>query len=413
MIAVMSFLGVLLAVCAVVMAVVDHFSLRKALDFHRTRADELSARLQHQNRITTEVAHELKNPITAVVCAAETLELLLDDHLEDSHRDTLRYIRDYGEYVLTIMGDFIDVSRGVCGSYPSNKEFVSVESAVQSVVGLLAPTAGRRGVSINMFALEEDFEVFTDPKHLKQILFNLVHNGVKFAQQDGNVWIHVNLSSSEEHVIISVRDDGDGIPESVLRMVLEKSSTSESMVPTNGESGGSGIGLLLTKKLVVLEGGVWDILSEEGRGTAVAVSFIGRRAHKAPEVSEQSFESSKPFAGQSVLLVDNDLGARESVRQLIEALGGVVDGVSAATQAVDAMRNRTYSAVLIDEELVKGSTETLSTLLKGNSNTSVAKLVVAARESNGNELSADPNVDSVIEKPLSKRALLNSLLDSH
>jgi nitrogen-specific signal transduction histidine kinase/CheY-like chemotaxis protein len=409
----MSFLGVVLAVSAVFMALLDHFTLRKAAELHRRRADELSARLQHQGRITTEVAHELKNPITAVVCAAETLELLLDDQLDDSHRDTLRYIRDYGEYVLAIMGDFIDVSRGVCGSYPSNKEFVSVQNAAQSVVGLLAPTAGRRGVSINMFALEDDFEVFTDPKHLKQILFNLLHNGVKFAQQDGNVWIHVNLSSSEDHVIITVRDDGDGIPENVLRTILEADDTTVPSITTNSENGGSGIGLLLTKKLVVLEGGVWDILSEEGRGTAVAISFAGRRAEKAPEVGEQNFESSQPFAGQSVLLVDNDLGARESVRQLIEALGGVVDGVSAATQAVDAIRNRNYSAVLIDEDLVKGSTETLSTLLKGNPNIPVAKLVVAARESTGNELSTDPHVDSVIEKPLSKRALLNSLLDSH
>lgn len=409
----MSFIGVFLAVCAVVMAVIDHYSLRKDLDFHRLRADELNARLQHQSRITTEVAHELKNPITAVVCAAETLELLLDDQLEDSHRDTLRYIRDYGEYVLTIMGDFIDVSRGVCGSYPSNKEFVSVQSVVHSVVGLLAPTAGRRGVSINMFTPEDDFEVYTDPKHLKQILFNLLHNGVKFAQQDGNVWIHVNLSSSEDHVIITVRDDGDGIPESVLRTILEAEKNTASSVTTRSENGGSGIGLLLTKKLVVLEGGVWDILTEEGRGTAVAISFVGRRAEKALEVGDENFESSQPFAGQSVLLVDNDLGTRESVRQLIEALGGVVDGVSAATQAVDAIRNRTYSAVLIDEDLVKGSTETLSTLLKGNPNTPVAKLVVAARESTGNELSTDPFVDSVIEKPLSKRALLTSLLDSH
>lgn len=409
----MSFLGVVLALCAVVMAVVDHFSLRKAAEFHRERADELNARLQHQGRITTEVAHELKNPITAVVCAAETLELLLDDQLEDSHRDTLRYIRDYGEHVLSIMGDFIDVSRGVCGSYPSNKEFVSVQSAVQSVVGLLAPTAGRRGVCINLFALEDDFEVFTDPKHLKQILFNLLHNGVKFARQDGNVWIHVNLSSSEEQVIITVRDDGDGIPESVLRTILDEERATVSSVSTNSENGGSGIGLLLTKNLVVLEGGVWDILSEEGRGTAVAVSFVGRRAEKIIEEAEPTFESSQPFAGQSVLLVDSDLGARESVRQLIEALGGVVDGVSAATQAVDAIKNRTYSAVLIDEDLVKGSTETLSTLLKGSSHTSVAKLVVAARESIGNVLSADPHVDSVIEKPLSKKALLNSLLDSH
>jgi signal transduction histidine kinase/CheY-like chemotaxis protein len=410
-IAVMSFLGVVLAAVALILALTDHFTLRRKALESQQQAEELLARLHHQGRITSEVAHELKNPITAVVCAAETLELLLDDQIDESHRDTLRYIRDYGEHVLAIMGDFIDVSRGVCGEYPSNKEFVSVHSTVESVIGLLAPTAGRRGVSVTLLSSESEFDVFADPKHLKQILFNLLHNGVKYARHDGNVWVHVNLSSAEDHVIITVRDDGEGIPQSVISRILDKESSTYHPLRSEGE--GSGIGLLLTKNLVDLEGGVWDILSEQGRGTAIAVSFTGRRSTPTEIPQEQTFEDSQPFAGRSVLLVDSDFGTRESVRHLIEALGGVVDGVSAATQAVEAIRNRSYSAVLIDEDLVKGSTQALSNLLKGNPNVPMGKLVVAARDSVSNELSADPNVDSVIEKPLSKRALLNSLLPSH
>lgn len=423
-VSVFAIIGVVLAGWALTLSVVDHFRLRKQVIEQQNRAELLASRLRHHERVTAEVAHELKNPITAVVCAAETLELLLDDRIDDSHRDTLRYIRDYGEHVLTIMGDFIDISRGISGEYTSTKEDVSVLSVVESVQGLLAPTAGKRGVTLHYSADEASYVVHVDPKHLKQIIFNLVHNGVKFASFGGNVWIHVSRSSDQDHLIITVRDDGPGMPQAVVDEVVRSNKISVEYLSREGA--GSGLGLILTRELIEVEGGVWDIVAEPGKGTAIAVSFAGglQRPSLAPlgivpTGQEVSMEVERPFSGHSVLVVDDDCGSREAVRKLIEALGGIVDGVSEASQAVEALKARSYDAVLIDEKLIIGSSSEISEAMgRGQGMPSHGKLIIASSErltseSESTTIGGDIYVDSVIEKPLSKKALVTSLLPSH
>jgi signal transduction histidine kinase len=409
---VLAVLGLVLGALALLWGVAGYLLVRRALSKEQAKTKLLERQLNYQGKITSEVAHEIKNPISAVVCAADTLELLLEGQLKEEHRSTLRYIREYGEYVLTIMGDFIDVSRGLLPEASPKTSVVSVSEVVHAVVGLLGASAGSRGVSLTIVEGAPGLCVYADPKHLKQILFNLVHNGIKFTPSGGEVIVGADAVTDSERVLLSVTDTGAGMDRSEVERIL--TGTTPRRSPSLGRSEGYGIGLLLAQGLIAQAHGELRLQSAPGRGTCVQVLLpraepeVGASVEKADAVG--NLLGQQPFHGQSVLVVGGDVGARESVRQLIEALGGVVDGVSLATQAVEAVQRKSYTAVLIDEDSVEMDSHTLTGILRQNAHGTGAKIVLASAYDHEDLGDRESTADTVVQKPICVKNLLDSIL---
>lgn len=411
-----SFGALLLGIIACSWAVVDHLILRRRLFAVRRHNLELQQTLRHQGDLSKEVAHELKNPITAVVCAAEVLELLLDDKLDETNRSMLRHIKEYGQHVLELMQDFMDLSSGLCGQLKCEKQLVVLGETARTVSGLLEPSAGRKEILFVTEGFQDELCASIDPKHLKQIVFNLLHNSVKFTPQGGQINVRTWEKPETERVFLSVSDTGVGIsaadladifsPVRVIRRGHAKRIT--------GAEHGAGLGLPLTKTLTEIEGGDFEIKSELGIGTTVTVSFP-RVAAAAKELIElvESVESVQPFAGQAVLLVDSDPGVRDIVSRLIETLGGAVDGVSMALDAVQALRHKNYTVVMIDESADGLQGCELAQLLRQDPATRNTRIVVASSKPIDQAMAKDSGADQCIEKPLNSQVLIDSLLQTH
>jgi CheY-like chemotaxis protein len=361
--------------------------------------------------LTKEVAHELKNPIAAIVCAADSLEFLLKDQLRETERTTLHHIKDHGEYVLKLMNDFIDLTRGASGQLSSVRQALLVNQVVGSVVGLLEPSAGRKGVSIEVVHSEEALWVEVDPKHVKQILFNLVQNSIKFTPSGGKVCVFAGVGPDSESVSIDVCDTGIGIPEQDLERVfdplwhLQRQRTSD--------EAGSGIGLALTKALVELEGGGIFVSSQKNKGTSIRV--ILNRAAPATQrtpTAEQALDvaGARPLSGQSVLVVESDPVIRDTLMRVIEKLGAVVDGVGMAMDAVHAVHKNAYSAVVIDEDVDTMSSYELAQMVRKELPEDSGRVFIACATPVAQNTPRDAVVSGMIEKPLGPKAVLDALM---
>jgi CheY-like chemotaxis protein/two-component sensor histidine kinase len=378
------------------------------------RAGVAEKALDDQGMLANEVAHELKNPVTAIVCAAQTLEMLLDATLDGSQRSALRHIKEHGEYVLKLMQDFIDVTRGACGHVKSCKQTIQAGEVARSVVGILNPIAMKKKVSVEVRTAEDDPWVSVDPKHLKQILFNVVHNAVKFTPDGGSVIVSVSRApewrdESTLPVCISVKDSGVGISADRLETIFDARANFRGL--SGNSNDGCGLGLPLTKTLIDLEGGEIQIRSAAGAGTEVTILFEAVESQGVDAAIPAESEACRlPLAGQRVLVVEDDASLRDAVSGLIRALGGVVDGVGEAVQALEAVQKTPYSAVVIDEYVGGFTANDVAHLIKkepGAKETRIVFTSASAAQEDANEAQV---VGETLRKPFDSEGLISSLL---
>ncbi len=241
---------------------------------------DLQRILKFRGNLASEIAHEIKNPITAILCSAETLDMILADKLDESQRLTLRYIKDYGDNLHKLVSDFLDLSRSESGNMECNMQKLDLEKIIQSVTGLLEAIATRKGVILENVTMGKNISVLADPIHLKQILFNLIHNSIKYTEKNGKVIVNCTSSAEDGKLLISVEDSGKGIAPEKLSLLFDPYVKFENLLPETviiTESGvpqqGTGIGLAICKSLVELHGGKIMVHSVPGKGSVFSFTM--------------------------------------------------------------------------------------------------------------------------------------------
>lgn len=380
-------------------------SVLKTRELQR-RTRELERAVKQRAHLAREVAHELRNPITAILCSADTLHLLLMDRVEDNLLRCFGYIREYGDSILRLVNDFIDVSAGDIGQIRSEAKPTIVCDVVKSVFGLLEASANRKSITVTIEA-NSDARALVDPRHLKQIVFNLLHNAIKFTQHNGEITIRLDRSVERSAVQIEVLDNGVGISERELKELFDPYSPSRAERKHSEQ--GVGLGLPLTRRLVRSAGGDMEVESAEGSGTKIVVYLPLVETKWSEGNSKEHVTVPNPLAGQSILVVDSHNGARMTLEGLISALGGLAESVSSATEAVDALNDKQYSALLIDDEIEMSSVEELMKVLKRDPRHAATKIVVARNSEEESELKGDQE----IEKPVNGMRLLAGLVEGH
>ncbi|MCB0332217.1 MAG: response regulator [Bdellovibrionales bacterium] len=409
----LSICGALLAVMALCWALRDHFLYRKRLRELQRRTLETQRNLRHLGNLANEVAHEIKNPITAILCSAETLDLLIGPELDPQHRKSLQYIKEYGDNLLRLVSDFLDLSRVEAGKIEARAESVRLRPIVDSIIGLLESNAMKKQIRVSSEVEAEDLAVTADPKHVKQVLFNLVHNAIKFTPENGEIVVSVTQEFPGESITVSVKDNGVGIPAEEIKTLFNPYTKGESH-PLSKELG-AGLGLALCKNLIELNGGSVSVESERGQGSTFTFHLPCIKEQWEERLKgdiSRALERREPLFGQRFLVVDEDTGSRESLSRLIEAWGGVVDRVSMAIDAVEALEQSSYDAVVIDDTLDGVYGHELARMIRQDLKVLDTTIVVATDGTSNEQLARESGADSCVEKPLNGKTLLASLLKS-
>ena len=229
---------------------------------------EISRRLSAAGRLTRGVAHEVKNPINAIVLHLQ----LLQDKLRQDDPDTRRHMDIIGneihrlDRVVQILVDFTRPR-------DLHLEETDMRRILEEVGVLASPEAGRRRIQILHDLPEEPLVVRADPDLMKQAVLNLVLNGVQAMTRGGTLTLAARRD--EESILIEVRDQGSGIPPEVQEKIFELYFTTK--------EGGSGIGLAQTYQIMQWHYGSVEFDTVVGQGTTFRLRLPALSAKPAPQ----------------------------------------------------------------------------------------------------------------------------------
>jgi signal transduction histidine kinase len=235
-------------------------------------------RLQEVDRIKSNflatVSHELRTPLTSVIGYTEMLLEGLAGPLGGEQREYLTTILAKADQLLGLITAVLDASLLESGRAPATAEAVALDELVASVVAAFAPQAHKRTIAIEVRA--EPLRAIGDRRQIRQILWQLVSNAVKFTPDSGRIEIDVklgpvNASERRRGVHVVVRDSGIGIPGEQLAHIFEPFYQVDSS--STRSFGGTGLGLALAKAYVEAQGGRIWVDSTLGLGSTFSVSF--------------------------------------------------------------------------------------------------------------------------------------------
>jgi PAS domain S-box-containing protein len=229
---------------------------------------------QRANEAKTEflsrMSHELRTPLHAVLGFSQLLQLDSAQPLSAAQQEKVQHIKSAGAHLLAMINDVLDLSRIESGALSLSPEILAIDEVVADATELLAPAAREAGVRIELAddALPRGLHVRADLVRLRQVLVNLLSNAIKYNRRDGSVSIAWRAMSDEQAVQIQVRDTGHGLSTEQLAQLFEPFNRLGAEY-TNIE--GTGIGLVITLRLVELMNGRIAVESEPGVGSCFTV----------------------------------------------------------------------------------------------------------------------------------------------
>ena len=213
------------------------------------------------------MSHELRTPLNAVIGLADLLMLDSGDPTTKRQREYLEGIVQSGRHLLALVNDVLDLAKIEAGKDGLDLEHVGVGDAIEEAMTGLVPLAHHRGVSISTEVPRAVRPVRADRIRLRQILYNLISNAVKFTDRGGNV--EIVARDDGEQVAIEVKDTGIGIAAGDVSRLFQ--AFEQLQQPSGDRPAGTGLGLALTRRLVHRHDGTIEVDSELGVGTTFTV----------------------------------------------------------------------------------------------------------------------------------------------
>jgi signal transduction histidine kinase/PAS domain-containing protein len=235
-----------------------------------------NARLHRQATLASEaksnfvaaMSHEFRTPLTAILAFADMLVAGIPEPIAGAPLRHAERIVGAAKHLAALIDQVLALSRIESGRERLEIEPVDLPALIRDTAALVDPLARQKGLSLVVEVSEQSAVITSDPKKLRQVLFNLLGNAVKFTDAGE---VRVGLQSRDERVIIEVRDTGAGIPPEHLERIWEPFW--RAVHPGAPQPSGTGLGLGIVQRLVRLLGGEIRASSEPGRGTTFAVDL--------------------------------------------------------------------------------------------------------------------------------------------
>jgi signal transduction histidine kinase/CheY-like chemotaxis protein len=315
--------------------------LNEALTFEKKRAEDA---LEIKTRFLANMSHEIRTPMNGIIGLAS---LLKDDVHDSALTSRIQLIEESGLHLTKIIDDILDFSKLEAGRLSLESIPITISDLVRSVTDLTHVLAQEKSVKVRVnFHPDLPARMLGDPVRLRQILFNLMSNAIKFSEgKDVILRLQTVVESTSPLLEFSVQDFGPGIDKTQLTKLFQPFSQLDSS--TTRKFGGTGLGLTICKNFVTLMGGDIQVTSEPGSGSTFTVRIPLTVYVNDDRPSPSESQAKETFDFRILVVEDNQLN-RIVIEGLLRKLGYAPDFACDGEDALPKVKSGDYDIVFMD-----------------------------------------------------------------
>jgi signal transduction histidine kinase/DNA-binding response OmpR family regulator len=304
--------------------------------------DAAEAANRTKSTFLANMSHELRTPMNAIIGYSEMLLEDADD--PGTMKPDLEKIRSAGKHLLALINDILDVSKIEAGKMSLHCEEFDVARTVREVADTVAPLVEKNHNTLGIMCPENAGTMHSDLTKLRQTLFNLLSNAAKFTEH-GTITIEV-ADVPPGRIRFRVSDTGIGMTPDQLGKIF--TAFGQADASTTRKYGGTGLGLVISRKFCEMMGGGIEVTSEPGRGTTFTVD-LPRNPQEPPAVLGREVPASGTGDSQAaVLVIDDDADAADLLRRTLEKQGYHVMVATSGARGLELARKMRPAAITLD-----------------------------------------------------------------
>ena len=372
------------------------------IDLERTN-DALGKALAAKTEFLATTSHEIRTPLNGIL--GMTQVMLADDTLTDPVRDRIGVVHGAGVTMRALVDDILDVAKMETGNLTLEQVPFDLQATLREVSRLWEEQARAKGLSFALDLADCPGFIEGDPARLRQIVFNLLSNALKFTER-GSVTIRAGqeVAAGQPTLVLSVADSGIGIAPDKFGLIFE--SFRQADAGTTRRFGGTGLGLGICQNLARAMGGDVTVASVPGEGSTFTLRLPLILA--AAPVAAPAAADAAPHA---LLILDRNPIARAMLRAVLEPRAGTVLFAASAEEAVEKIAAGGIARVLVNDATIKAAPDVDAALRALADTSPPVALLWPAPDADDRARFAGLGVDQVIAKPVAGTALAAALFD--